>query len=1134
MNTMSEPRPCPQCGAPIPAGAAEGLCPRCLLALNLATQTRLAGETQPPAGSPAVPPLPLEDVAKLFPQLEIIRLVGTGGMGAVYQARQPALDRHVALKLLHTPPANDPGFAERFAQEARALAKLTHPNIVGLHEFGQAGGRPYFLMEFVDGVNLRQLQQAGRLSPREALSIVPQVCDALQYAHDEGIVHRDIKPENVLIDRKGRVKVADFGLAKLMGREAGSSRLTGAGHVMGTPHYMAPEQVEHPLEVDHRADIFSLGVVFYELLTGELPLGRFAMPSKKVQIDVRLDEVVLRALEKEPAMRYGQASELKTQVETIVRDAGKPEAAPSVASIAPDQPQPQERSRCSWMAIVGAGLALLAFGLGVIGPAIAGPMVLSERLMLWNGAIQLFCLLAAWGSLVLGWAAVAQIRRSAGRLHGLGLAVFDGLVFPLVVLDVGIVYALSTVGKRAFDGSHGEGITLLVAGVLSLAIDFFVVRRVWRKVNANLKRSFSETPVSSAGKGGNLLSTLAYYFACLSAFIPSVFYWLAPGLAPWLSPDGQQFMLWLTLAMALLAVSLGSITWQTPRGRRAMLMGGISLTIWVLFFVAGLFSKDLIRQGAEQEHQRQVDGWPLDPKLVVESSHRANERPRFHIEWRASSWRVKNFAAVETKDRFFLRINGVDYPLRTPHEPYAVRQFDLDPVEEGVPVMWLPGKYRAAYVLKKSDYVSPLFPQTMFSGVEKASNEVEFEIPPLSDEKSAETTTYARADSRGRQEAGIPVDVKNALVFGPVVECVVKGALDLETGRTAALPVAIEKLDDLMETILEAGAWMVHEGLDVFADTGAGFSGFGMRAIAQDNARWDTLTAAQVGAALGAETAKPPIYVKLTAGVYVVETREGGKGILQIMGPAGDGVRIRYKLLYGADAASRDASMAAQAWLALMDEGRYAESWDAAAESFHQAVTRTGWAAEVEKIRRPLGGMTSRRSTVMQQAKTFPGMPDGDYWMAEFDSSFTGLASAAETVTFAKGKDGRWRAIGYLIRPRTEEQQLTVTTARDWLLSIDEGRYAGSWTTAAGAFRDALTQEKWVAALEGVRRPLGDRVFRTADTCRTTTSLPGEPAGRYVVMQFNASFTGEKSAVETVTFMQEKDGQWRAAGYFIK
>ena len=168
--------------------------------------------------------------------------------------------------------------------------------------------------------NLRQLERAGKLSPREALQIVTQICEALQYAHDEGIVHRDIKPENVLLDKKGRVKIADFGLAKILGREPQDFHLTGAGQVMGTPHYMAPEQVEHPQAVDHRADIYSLGVVFYEILTGELPLGKFAPPSSRthgMQIDVRLDEVVLHALEKEPGRRYQHASEVKTDVETI-------------------------------------------------------------------------------------------------------------------------------------------------------------------------------------------------------------------------------------------------------------------------------------------------------------------------------------------------------------------------------------------------------------------------------------------------------------------------------------------------------------------------------------------------------------------------------------------------------------------------------------------------------------------------------------------------------------------------------------------------------------------------------------------------------------------------------------------------
>ncbi len=148
------------------------------------------------------------------------------------------------------------------------------------------------------------------------LALVTHICSALQYAHDENIVHRDIKPENILINKKGQAKIVDFGLVKLLGNEPDSS-LTATQMVMGTTNYMAPEQRERPLEVDHRADIYSLGVVFYEMLTGEVPMGRFDPPSKKVQVDVRLDEVVLHALEREPARRYQKASEIRTGVETI-------------------------------------------------------------------------------------------------------------------------------------------------------------------------------------------------------------------------------------------------------------------------------------------------------------------------------------------------------------------------------------------------------------------------------------------------------------------------------------------------------------------------------------------------------------------------------------------------------------------------------------------------------------------------------------------------------------------------------------------------------------------------------------------------------------------------------------------------
>jgi signal peptidase I len=336
MNTEPMPK-CPQCGALLPPGTPDGLCPRCVMAMNLKTETVFTDD--PPT---AQPPLPPEQIAPHFPSLEILECLGRGGMGVVYRARQKTLNRLVALKLLAPERAGDAKFAERFSREAQALAALNHPNIVTIYDFGQAGGYYYLLMEFVDGLNLRQLLRSRKFTPEEALAIVPPLCDALQFAHDQGIVHRDIKPENLLLDKAGRVKVADFGIAKIMGGEksdsagagyapAGSNVLTDADKTMGTPGYSAPEQKTDPQRVDSRADIYSLGVVFYEMLTGELPGKKIAPPSTKVQIDVRLDEIVLRALEQKPELRYQQASVLKTQVETIAGSAEAPLTKPGFA-----------------------------------------------------------------------------------------------------------------------------------------------------------------------------------------------------------------------------------------------------------------------------------------------------------------------------------------------------------------------------------------------------------------------------------------------------------------------------------------------------------------------------------------------------------------------------------------------------------------------------------------------------------------------------------------------------------------------------------------------------------------------------------------------------------------------------------
>ena len=378
---MENERHCPHCGAVLPGDAPEGLCPKCLATAGLGTEP---GDTEPnPGAGRKAPPSPPEEIARHFPQLEILELIGQGGMGIVYKARQLKLDRLVALKILPLESGKDPAFAERFAREARALARLNHPNIVAVYDFGEVSGLFYFLMEFVDGLNLRELEQSRKLTAEQALAIVPKICDALQFAHEEGIVHRDIKPGNILIDRKGRVKIADFGLAKLLGTTTPDLTLTGSGHLMGTPHYMAPEQIDRPQQVDHRADIYSLGVVFYEMLTGELPVGRFAAPSQKVQVDVRLDDVVLRALENNPERRYQQASEVKTDVESIT---GSPPPRFSAAPIRSTGPQlvPGARSKAEGQVKI-PGFALMVYAIvNLVSLAIPLSLGLSKATMFFG------------------------------------------------------------------------------------------------------------------------------------------------------------------------------------------------------------------------------------------------------------------------------------------------------------------------------------------------------------------------------------------------------------------------------------------------------------------------------------------------------------------------------------------------------------------------------------------------------------------------------------------------------------------------------------------------------------------------------------------------------------------------------
>jgi serine/threonine protein kinase len=471
MNETIQLKVCPRCDAPIPAEAPQGLCPRCVLAG--ASNPTEAGVAATATGEiPSIPRL-----AAAFPQLEILELIGRGGMGFVFKARQPHLDRHVALKLLPDKLAKDPHFAERFNREGRFLAKLNHPNIVSVFDFGQAGGFYYLMMEYVDGVNLRQAMRAGRFSPAEALAIVPKICEALQYAHEQGVLHRDIKPENILLDAKGRVKIADFGIAKLVGEDAPSFTLTGTGHALGTPHYMAPEQLETPGEVDHRADIYSLGVVFYEMLTGELPIGRFKPPSERTPLDQRVDEIVMRALERERELRQKNAGEFKTQVERVRSEP------PRIASVplppgAKASTEANPASRFSIKAIWSAALV----GLSLLLPLVSLSLILLQPRPQVDSTVPTFAyrivtilalaFLPALIGTILGWVAVSDISASSGRLRGAALAVFGALAWPLLALSGFTVWLVIAPIRNLSAHAPFAGLLLLIvpAGMLTFIV----------------------------------------------------------------------------------------------------------------------------------------------------------------------------------------------------------------------------------------------------------------------------------------------------------------------------------------------------------------------------------------------------------------------------------------------------------------------------------------------------------------------------------------------------------------------------------------------------------------------------------------------------------------------------------------
>lgn len=259
----------------------------------------------------------LEELAELFPGYEIEGLIASGGMGAVYCALQRSLDRQVAIKLLPSELSGDDTFRTRFEAEAKAMAKLNHPNLIGVYDFGEAGGMLYIIMEYVPGQSLFHSSNGTAIDAGEVVRIVSAVCDGLSHAHQHRIIHRDIKPANILLDLKANPKVGDFGLARPVEHKDQEG-----DEIFGTPGYTAPEVVNDPLGVDHRADIFSIGVMLHELLTSKLPDADPRTASAIIHCDPRYDAVIHKATAPNRDHRYADAAEIAAELRKIASSAG--------------------------------------------------------------------------------------------------------------------------------------------------------------------------------------------------------------------------------------------------------------------------------------------------------------------------------------------------------------------------------------------------------------------------------------------------------------------------------------------------------------------------------------------------------------------------------------------------------------------------------------------------------------------------------------------------------------------------------------------------------------------------------------------------------------------------------------------
>lgn len=311
----------------------------------------------------------VKELAPLFPGYEFEMLIAVGGMGAVYRAIQKSLDRTVAIKILPKEFSEDASFCAGFEAEAKAMARLNHPNLIGVYDFGEVMGMLYIVMEYVPGKSLYHSAHGIAIDPQEVVRIVTGICSGLAHAHEHGIIHRDIKPSNILLDLNAQPKIGDFGLARPI-----EKKIQEGEEIFGTPHYTAPEVVQSPHTVDNRADIFSVGVMIHELLTGHLPADDRRSASAIAHCNPRFDAIIRKASHPVAAARYTSAAKLAEELQQIITTAtmaspktlqihnlgGRPKAAPLGPRIRKPMASVNQSSSSSFIFVILGIAALIA------------------------------------------------------------------------------------------------------------------------------------------------------------------------------------------------------------------------------------------------------------------------------------------------------------------------------------------------------------------------------------------------------------------------------------------------------------------------------------------------------------------------------------------------------------------------------------------------------------------------------------------------------------------------------------------------------------------------------------------------------------------------------------------------------